>query len=219
MKTALKSALPIIALAALNLGALTLGMLDVHASTTVSIVVPRRDGNVTKYPVAASTKTLIGAFAALDGSNNLVNATDASARRVVGIHAEENDNSSGSAGDLSSSVSKGLFLVANSASNALTDAHIGRAAFIEDNNTVASSGGTNYVVAGIVEDVTADGVWLWVGLPYNHAVAPVSVSMTSTDGTAAAASASLSNLAAEAEKIGDDVRAIKAALILHGILK
>lgn len=40
----------------------------------------------------------------------------------------------------------------------------------------------------------------------------VIAALTSTNGTAAAASASLANLAAEAEKIGDDVRAIAAAL-------
>jgi hypothetical protein len=40
----------------------------------------------------------------------------------------------------------------------------------------------------------------------------VIAAFTSTDGTAAAASASLANLAAEAEKIGDDVRSIRAAL-------
>lgn len=214
MKHPFKSLLAIIALAALAVGAF-----NANATTTVSIVVPHRDGAATKYPVAASTKTLIGTFAALDGSNNLVNATDAASRRVVGIHNAETDNSSGSAGDLSSGVDKGLFLVANSATNALTDAYIGRVAYIEDNNTVSSSGGTNFVVAGIVEDVTADGVWLWVGLPYNNGVAPVTVALTSTNGTAAAASASLANLAAEAEKIGDDVRAIQAALILHGLLK
>ena len=42
------------------------------------------------------------------------------------------------------------------------------------------------------------------------------VALTSTNGTAAAASASLSDLAAEAEKIGDDVRAIHAALVTAG---
>jgi hypothetical protein len=190
-----------------------------HAATTVSIPITKRDGAATKYPVAASTKTLAGAFAALDGSNNLVNATDASARRVVGLHDAETDNSSGSAGDLSSTVVKGCFLVKNSATNAVTDAHIGRAAYIEDNETVASAVGTNTVVAGIVEDVTTDGVWLWVGLPGNARVAPVTVALTSANGVAAAASANLANLAAEAEKAGDDVRAIHAALVLHGILK
>lgn len=216
---AFKPFLPLLIITALVIGAITAGVVSVHAATTVSIAIPERDGRSTAFPVAASTKTLIGAFAALDGSNNLVNATDAAARRVVGLHNAETDNSSGSAGDLSSPVIKGLFLVANSATNAVTDAHVGRVVFIEDNNTVSTSGGTNSVVAGIVDDVTSSGVWLWVGTPFNNGVAPVTVALTSTNGTAAAASASLANLAAEAEKIGDDVRAIHAALLLHGLMK
>jgi len=208
MKTKLASLLALVAL---------LAALAVQATTTVSLPIVKRDGQTTAFPVAASTKTLIGAFAALDGSNNLVNATDAAARRVVGLHASETDNSSGSAGDLSSPVFKGCVFVKNSESNALTDAHIGRAAFIEDNETVSSSGGTNYVVAGIVEDVTSDGVWLWVGLP-NAPAAPVSVTLTSTNGTMGAAADDAATKA-EGEKIGDDVRALHAALVLHGLIK
>lgn len=56
--------------------------------------------------------------------------------------------------------------------------------------------------------------------------AQAAVTATSTDGTAAAASASLANLAAEAEKIGDDVRAtivlvnaLRAALVEKGLIK
>lgn len=211
----MKSAL--LKLAALTL--ITIGLpMALHAATTVSIPITKRDGAATKYPVAASTTTLAGAFAALDGSNNLVNATDASARRVVGLHDAETDNSSGSAGDLSSAVVKGCFLVKNSGTNAVTDAHIGRACYIEDNETVASDDGTNVVVAGIVEDVTTDGVWVWVGLPYNNGVAPVTVSLTSTNGTMGAAADDAATKA-EGEKIGDDVRAIHAALVLHGLLK
>lgn len=43
------------------------------------------------------------------------------------------------------------------------------------------------------------------------------VTLTSTNGTAAGASASLANLAAEAEKIGDDVRALHAVSALGKI--
>lgn len=55
---------------------------------------------------------------------------------------------------------------------------------------------------------------LLLGAPYQTQT----VALTSTNGTAAAASANLSGLAAEAEKIGDDVRAIHAALVTLGIL-
>lgn len=47
----------------------------------------------------------------------------------------------------------------------------------------------------------------------------VIAALTSTDGVAAAASANLANLAAEAEKIGDDVRAIAAALATPALVK
>lgn len=46
---------------------------------------------------------------------------------------------------------------------------------------------------------------------------PTVVALTSTDGTAAAA-ADLAALKAEAEKIGDDVRAVHAALVTAGII-
>jgi len=56
--------------------------------------------------------------------------------------------------------------------------------------------------------------------------AQAEVTATSTNGTAAAASASLANLAAEAEKIGDDARAaivllnkLRTDLIALGIIK
>lgn len=187
------------------------------SASTVSITTSKRNSLVFQFPVAAAIKTLKGCLAALDGSNNLVNAADAASRRVVGVHYAETDNSAGSAGDLNSDVEVGCFLFTNG-SNALTDAHIGQACFVEDNQTVGSSAGTNGVVAGIVAKVNTDGVWVHVGLPAAR-LAPVAVTLTSTNGTAAAASASLANLAAEAEKIGDDVRAIHAALITAGLVK
>lgn len=47
----------------------------------------------------------------------------------------------------------------------------------------------------------------------------VVAAFTSTNGTAAAASGSLANLAAEAEKIGDDVRSLGAALVTPALVK
>lgn len=183
-----------------------------------SQTVDRRQAAHFDFSVAAATTIYQGGLVALDGSNNLVMASDAAARRVVGVAYEEIDNSTGSAGDLRCKVEVGCLKLTNSGSNALTDAHIGRACFVEDDETVASDPGTNAVVAGLVAKVDTDGVWVFVGVPF-ASVAPVTVSLTSTNGTAAAASADLAALAAEAEKIGDDVRAIHAALALHGLIK
>jgi hypothetical protein len=187
------------------------------AASTVSIPTDRRHAAQFSFPLTA-IKSLIGTLAALNASDQLVAATDAAARRVVGIFAEEVDNSAGSAGDLNAAVDLGCFKLTNG-SNALTDAHIGRVCYVEDNQTVGSSGGTNAVVAGIVAKVDTNGVWVLVGagIAGVPALAPVTVALTSTNGTAAGA-ADLAALKAEAEKIGDDVRAIHAALKSFGLL-
>ena len=186
------------------------------SASTTSIIAQRRNGLKFEYPVAAAVVTLIGTLAALDGSHNLVRASDASARRVVGLFAQEVDNASGAAGDQVADVEAGCFKLNNSGTNAVTSAHIGLACFVEDNQTVASSAGTNSVVAGIVAKVESDGVWVHTG-PHLTRV-PVQVTLASTNGTFGAA-ADLAAAKAEGEKVGDDLRAIHAALCAHGILK
>lgn len=132
------------------------------AAATSSQNLDTRNGNAFQFPVAASTKLLAGVMWALDGSNRLVNASDAAARRVVGVGWEEVDNSAGSAGDLNGDVHGGIYLLANGTS-ALTDAHIGQIVFVEDNQTVQSTPGTNGVAAGILRKVDTAGVWVEVG--------------------------------------------------------
>jgi hypothetical protein len=53
-------------------------------------------------------------------------------------------------------------LLKNSGSNALTNAHIGTVCYAEDGETVCSTGAT--IRAGTVMEVTADGVWVKVGI-------------------------------------------------------
>ncbi len=81
-----------------------------------------------------------------------------------------------------------------------------------------ASAGTYYWVGTALTAATTDGDEIEV-----ETIKPVKVvviaALTSTNGTAAAASANLANLAAEAEKIGDDVRAIGAALATPALVK
>lgn len=58
----------------------------------------------------------------------------------------------------------GKFLVTNSTTYPVTQAHIGSDCYIEDETTVASSGGSNSIVAGTVIDVVTAGVWVAVGI-------------------------------------------------------
>jgi len=179
------------------------------AAATAARNTEERPGDFVYLPLAAATTIYQGTLVARDASGNLVPASDTAALRVVGRAEETVDNSAGDAGDLSANVGLGTFKFDNSAGDAITAAMICKMAEVEDDQTVASDS-TNHVSAGRIVAVDSDGVWV----DTRHAFyGPKTViAITSTDGTAAAASASVGDLAAEAEKIGDDVRALHTSL-------
>lgn len=77
------------------------------------------------------------------------------------------DNSSGSAGDISSErVERGTFLFANSASgDAIAAADIGAWCYVVDNNTVAKTDDSGArPKAGKIMAVESAGVWVEVGV-------------------------------------------------------
>ena len=117
--------------------------------------------------LAASTHVYAGSMVAINQAGNLVPASADASLHVVGVAEEEADNSSGSAGDLSLAPRRGPFYFTNSSStDAITDADIGRACFVVDDNTVArTSNGGARPVAGIVEGVDSFGVAVSVGMP------------------------------------------------------
>lgn len=99
-------------------------------------------------------------------------------------------------------------LVASEAITADDDLYVADNGKVQDEPT---SAGTYYRIGKAVTAASGDGVTL-EALVHAPVKVVVIAALTSTNGTAAAASANLANLAAEAEKIGDDVRAIAAAL-------
>ena len=78
--------------------------------------------------------------------------------------------------------------------------------------------GTYWIVGTSITASAADGDLFEVE-PCRPIRLVVVAAFTSTNGTAAAASGSLANLAAEAEKIGDDVRALGTALATPALVK
>lgn len=179
---------------------------------TASILTPERSGKVVCLPLAAAVKIFQGTLVALNAAGNAVPAADTAALRVIGRAEEEVDNSDGSAGDLKINVKRGVFRFANSGTAAVDADDKGKMAFVEDDATVAETS-TNKIPAGRVIDVDSEGVWIdtrYASLAPQ--VVTALAALTSTNGTAAAASANLAGLAAEAEKIGDDVRAVHATL-------
>ncbi len=121
-----------------------------------------RDGNIILVPVAASVKIYAGALVARDASGNAT--PGATATDILGLGRAESqaDNSSGSAGDISVEVRKGVFKFENSSGgDEITGADIGSDCYIVDDQTVAKTDGTGTrSVAGTVFEVEADGVWV-----------------------------------------------------------
>ncbi|WP_397379696.1 hypothetical protein [Prosthecobacter sp.] len=186
------------------------------SAATVSQTIDSRQGKKIAFLAASLTavKLLAGVLWARTAAGYITHATDATGLKVVGIGAEETDNTDGASGALDCVVETGIFKLANSGSNAVTDAHIGLACFVEDNQTVASVAGTYSVVAGSVVKVDSDGVWVAVGA--ENVIEPGAAitalaALTSTNGVMAAA-ADDAAVKVEGEKIGDDVRAVHATL-------
>jgi hypothetical protein len=185
------------------------------AAATAQINTPERQGKVTAYPVAAATIIFAGTLVALDTNGNAVPASDAVGLRVVGLSQDTVDNSAGLAGALTVATKNGVFQLNNSAGDALDANDKGKICYVEDDNTVCEAGATHKVKAGRVLDVGTDGVWVDTD---PASVVPVAVTLGSTNGTAGAA-ADLAALKAETELLGDDVRAVHAALVTQGLLK
>ena len=103
--------------------------------------------------VASDNTVYAGGIAAQNSSGKAVPASDTANLVVLG-RAEA---TVGAGGNLV--IRTGVFLFDNgTSSEELTAADIGTAAYIVDDHTVGKIGGTNHIPAGIVIDVTADGV-------------------------------------------------------------
>ena len=121
-----------------------------------------RDGNIISVPVAASVKIYAGALVARDASGDATPGATATGILGLGRGESQADNSSGSAGDISVEVRKGVFKYENSSGgDEITGAEIGSDCYIVDDQTVAKTDGTSTrSVAGTVFEVEADGVWV-----------------------------------------------------------
>lgn len=120
---------------------------------------PHSDGELLAIDVAASTKVEAGNLVALDADGYLVPAADTAGLTVIGVADETKDNSDGADGDLSCLVRrKKAFLLENSATNAVTQALVGKSVYVEDSVTVCTSAATNDIVVGKCLSVGSEGV-------------------------------------------------------------
>lgn len=128
-----------------------------------------------RHPVLASAIILQSALVVMagagaraartgQGGTDALKAADAATYRAVGI-AVDSVTGGAADGDVSVDVEAGAFNFVNSAgTDAITRADAGKRAFIVDDQTVArTSAGNTRAQAGIILDVTSEGVWVLVG--------------------------------------------------------
>ena len=140
------------------------------ASLTGNAAIAQRLGDRIGMYAESNQVIYIGALVAVDSYGNLVNAADSAAsNQVIGINEAWIDQTgSNYVSNKLARVRTGIYRLANGSS--FTKANIGQFAYVYDNATVKTSGGTTYgIVAGVIEDVDAQGVWVNIG-PYNRAL-------------------------------------------------
>ena len=170
-------------------------------------------------PVKAAEIIYQGVMVAYDPANSQALSADptmAATAKVVGVLTGETvDNTAGAKGDLKVNPQAGLFRVKSDGN--LTAAHLYKTCRVVDDHTVGVPAGTDADrPAGLFVGLDGDYAWVLI-LPEAAQRGPITVTLTSTNGTMAAA-ADDAAVKVEGEKIGDDVRAIHAALVTLGLL-
>lgn len=121
---------------------------------------PRRDGLGLRLPVAAAVRLYAGRMVGVNADGNAVPAGNAAAIAIVGIAQEQIDNRDGTAGAQSVNVRRGTFQLKPAAAG-ITLAAYGKRVKATDDESVSLVGeDAAAIVAGIVRDVDADGVWV-----------------------------------------------------------
>lgn len=126
---------------------------------TAAIDTPERLGEFVSLPVAATTAIYAGTLVARNGSGHAVPAAATAGLTVVGRAEADANNASGSAGDLSVRVKRGVFRFANSGTATVDADDEGKLCFVEDDSTVCETAALR-IPAGRVVDVESNGVWI-----------------------------------------------------------
>ena len=124
-----------------------------------------RDGIITAHPVKAGAHIFKGALVCGDATGHAVAGADSAGLTVLGVAIEEADNTGGADAALCVRVqAAGVFSFA--AAGALSQADLGSALYIADDQTVALAAEvTNAVACGRLEALDgAGGAWLRLAL-------------------------------------------------------
>lgn len=123
---------------------------------------PRKENGGYGRAVAAGAVIYAGALVCLNATGFAVPGSTSTTLKADGRARSRADNTGGGNGAIVLEVEKGTFRFANSSStDAITIADIGASAYVVDDQTVAkTNGGATRSVAGTIQDVDANGVWV-----------------------------------------------------------
>lgn len=132
------------------------------AATTADRNTPHKDGELIAVPLAANAVIPAGVIVCANATGYGVNGSTSTTLTYLGRSDEAADNTGGADGAKSILVRRlKAFKFANDGSDPVTQARLGKACYIVDNQTVAATNGSNTrSAAGIVVGVESDGVWV-----------------------------------------------------------
>lgn len=123
---------------------------------------PMRDGELVPVALAANAKVFAGGIAVANASGYGAAGSTALNLTYLGCWHESVDNTGGANGAKSALVRRRkAFKWKNHAADLVTQAELGKACYIVDDETVAKTNGTNTrSAAGLVIMIESDGVWV-----------------------------------------------------------
>lgn len=123
---------------------------------------PFKDGELVPVSVAAATHIYAGTIVVANAAGFAAPGSTATGLAYLGRADASVDNSAGAAGAAVVLVRRGkVFKFGNAGADPVTQASLGRLAYIVDDQTVAATDGVGTrSAAGIVLGVEADGVWI-----------------------------------------------------------
>lgn len=118
------------------------------------------------HKMAAGVKAYAGGLAVIDNTGYCRPGRGVATDRAIGRFEETVDNTGGAAGALLVHVLSGEFKWATAGGgDTVTQAFVGRPAYVVDDQTVAATDNTGArSFAGIVTRVETDGIWVLMGL-------------------------------------------------------
>ncbi|WP_314140426.1 hypothetical protein [Buttiauxella noackiae] len=124
---------------------------------------PHKDGKLGPVPVAATQVIYGGHMVAANNKGFAVPASATANLTVLGVSDGWVDNTTGADGDTVVVVRRGRsFLMANSSTDPVTQAELGKNCYAADSVTVAKTSATDTLpYAGKVAGIEADGVWVY----------------------------------------------------------